>query len=175
MSQRKAPEQRQRRGTRDLAVVADAPPPCPPPPHPSNRQRLLAVTVEAWEAFWSDPLLSNLVKPADGPALARLFRLYDERERMEREYRRARMSTGSTGQLVVNPAAKELASLDGRIDKLEAAFGITPKARLALGISMGAAARSIEDINRMFDEDEVADDAHDEDPRLRAIDTTAAG
>jgi P27 family predicted phage terminase small subunit len=174
VSQRKAPERRQRRGTKDLAVVAELPPATPPMPKPPGGGQFLAATKSAWEAFWADPLLANLVKPADQPALVRLFGLYDERERMVREVKRQRMTKGSTGQVTVNPASKEVASLDGRIDKLEAAFGITPKARLALGISLGAAARSLDDINRAFEDDEDDDGRDDEDPRLAAIDTTAS-
>jgi len=135
----------------------------PAPPHPEGRE-LLTSTVTAWTAFWRSSL-TGLVEDADLPALGRLFRLYDLRGRMETALLEQPFSLGSTGQVVVNPAAKEIASLDGRIGKLEAAFGITPKARLELGVTFGAAARSLEDLNRGFDP-EAGDEG--DDPRRPA-------
>lgn len=173
---RKPADRRIRRGTRDVGEVARLPTSAahiPPPPHPGGGAKLLASTVEAWEAFWTDEV-AGLVKPADRPALARLFGMYDERERMARAFRKQRMTTGSTGQLVVNPAAREMAALDARIEKLEARFGITPKARLDLGMALGAAAKSLDEINRSFDDDDDRDEGDELDPRLGAIDTTAS-
>lgn len=165
---RKPAERRQRRATKDVGVVVALASAEPPPPHP-DRHKLLAVTVKAWSTFWSSDL-AGLVQPADMQALGRLFRMYDLRERMERALLAQPFTTGSTGQLVAHPAAKEIASLDGRIVALEDRFGLTPAGRLKLGIVFGAAARSLEDLNRGFDDD---DEAH-EDPRVRAIDTTTA-
>lgn len=165
MPPRKPADRRQGRGTRDLELVAGAVE-APPPPHPPGRD-LLGSTVEAWNALWSSDL-ATLVKPVDLPPLGRLFRLYDLRERLERTYLQDPFVAGSTGQLVMHPAAKEVASIDARIDKLEARFGITPKGRLELGIAYGAAARSLEDLNRQFDDDTEGET----DPRLQVIDTT---
>ena len=116
-------------------------------------------TVAAWSSFWQSDL-SGLVLAADRPALARLFRMYDMRERLERVYQKQPFSVGSTGQLVSHPASKEIASLDGRILALEDRFGITPMGRLKLGVTFGAAAKSLEALNAEF-----GDDTEDEDPR----------
>jgi P27 family predicted phage terminase small subunit len=137
----------------------------PAPPHPPGK-RLLAATVEAWSVFWGSDLAS-LVKPADLPPLTRLFRMYDLRERMERALLTEPFVTGSTGQIVAHPAAKEVASLDGRIEKLEARFGITPKGRMDLGVAMGAAARSLEELNDDFDRDR--DQEEEVDPRRLGV------
>jgi P27 family predicted phage terminase small subunit len=170
MSARKPAESRQRGSrTRDVGV--------PParlvgsvPAVPSSEKPLLKVTREAWVAFWSTEPLAALVMPADRSALDRLFRMYDMRERMERMVARQPFMEGSTGQPVVNPAAKEVASLDGRILALEDRFGITPMARLKLGIAFGEASRSLDRLNEGFDSDDAdGDDLEDEDPR-RAID-----
>lgn len=131
--------------------------------------RRLKSTKVAWDAFWDDPMLAPLVRNADMPALVSLFELYDERERAWRAYRSERAVTGSTGQLVVNPFGKHALALQSQIDKLEERFGITPASRLKLGIAMGAAAKSLEDINRAFEDDEPDDD--EQDPRV--IDTDA--
>lgn len=169
MPARKPAERRQGRGTDDVgAVETTAPRKIPPAPHPSGR-KLLASTVTAWTTFWQSKM-ATLVEPADQLALARLFRMYDLRERMERTLLAKPFVEGSTGQIVVHPAAKEVASLDARIDKLEPRFGLTPKGRLELGITFGAAVASLEEINRGFDEDDGTD--QEEDPRRRAIDTT---
>lgn len=169
MPPRKPADRRQGKGTRDVGAVSAVATSVPSAPHPSG-SKLLAATVEAWETFWSDEL-AGLVKPADMPALVRLFRMYDLRERMERQLLKQPFAEGSTGQIVVHPASKEMASLDGRILALEDRFGITPAGRLKLGVVFGAAARSLEELNRDFDHD----DEIDADPRrLAAIDTTAS-
>lgn len=168
MPPRKPAEQRQGRGTSDVGALSAVPPlAIPDPPHPHDRE-LLPSTVAAWEAFWLSEL-AGLVKPVDLPPLGRLFHMYDLRERMERAYLAEPFVTGSTGQIVSHPAAKEIASLDARIDKLEPRFGLTPKGRLELGIAFGAMSRTLEELNRDFD-DEGQDEA---DPRLRVIEATA--
>lgn len=133
----------------------------PEPPSLPGSRRLLVVTVKAWDAFWNSEL-AQLVDPVDAcTALPRLFRMYDQRERFERLTLATPMVEGSQGQPVVNPAAGQVASLDVRILALEDRFGITPMARLKLGITFGAATRSLEDLNR-----DLEDDEPDEDPRL---------
>ena len=134
------------------------------------RRRPLVYTREAWECYWSSSL-PQLLTEADRPALIRLFDLYDQRERISRVFHREPFSTGSTGQKIVNPAARELASLDGRIIALEDRFAITPLARMKLGITIGEAAHSLDDLNREFDDE----DGNNEDPRrLEVIDTEEA-
>lgn len=140
----------------DSSVVA-----IPEVPTLPGRRKLLAQTVRAWEAFWSSEL-AQLADPVDcATALPRLFRMYDERERFERLVLETPMAVGSTGQPVVNPAAGQVASLDGRINALEDRFGITPMARLKLGITFGAARRSLDDLA-----DDIDDDTDEDDPRI---------
>ena len=45
------------------------------------------------------------------------------------------LSEGSTGQLVIHPAAKLLDSVEGKLGPLEDRLGLSPEARLRLGIS----------------------------------------
>lgn len=174
MPRRKPATARQNRETRDIGLArrrAGAVPVCPK----VNGKPLLAETRQAWATFWESDV-SGLVLDADRPALERLFGMYDVRERMLRTYLAQPFSTGSTGQLKMHPAAAEVASLDGRIQALEDRFGITPAARLKLGIVLGAAAKSLEDLNATFldDADEAGDEV-DEDPRLRVIEGEATG
>ena len=175
MSQRKSPERRQGKAgtTRDVGDVVDIKPGvsrAPAAPH-WPRQRLLAETVHLWETFWASGL-ARLVEEPDVPAVRRLFRMYDERERMDRIFAKSPFVEGSTGQVVAHPAARLIASLDERIAKLEPRFGLTPKGRMDLGIAFGAAAKSLEDLNQEFDDDEGAAEVegYDVDPRVGTID-----
>lgn len=126
-----------------LALHAKGEPPEPP-------AGLLVATREAWAGFWTSPLAA-LVIPADLPSLRRLFELYDERARAWRGYRRHRLVEGSQGQPVINPLAKAAAAFDAEVRQLEDRFGLTPAARLKLGIRLGRAAKSLEDLARELD------------------------
>jgi hypothetical protein len=64
---------------------------------------------------------------------------------------------------VLNPLLKHVAALDGEIRQLEDRFGLTPLARLRLGVTFGEAHRSLADLNRALIE-EVDGDVED-DPR----------
>ena len=92
--------------------------------------------------------MAKLTQPADGEALRRLFALYDARERTWRLFLKNVYVRGSKGQQVLNPMGAFALQLDARIERLEAAFGITPKARLQLGITFGEAKKSLEDLAR---------------------------
>ena len=143
MSAKKPASKRQGKSgtTKDVGVVKLASVGRVPAAPRSDGKPLLKPVRDSWEAFWQTPELAGLVKPADRAALDRLFRNYDLRERLERIFRKQPFVTGSTGQDVINPAAKEIGSLDGRIIALEDRFGITPMARLKLGIAFGDAAQ----------------------------------
>jgi len=150
-----------------LPSAAKAGPPEPP-------AGLLAATRAAWAGFWASPLAA-LVIEADHPALERLFELYDERARAWREYREHRVVEGSQGQPVANPLFRVAMALDVEVRALEDRYGLTPAARLKLGIRLGEAARSLEDLARDLDDDASWDEddtrrilglAPESDPRL---------
>lgn len=174
MPRRKPASARANRETRDIGLARLARsgvPECPKP----NGKPMLAVTRAAWATFWGSDV-AGLVLDADRPALDRLFSLYDLRERMLRAYLKTPFSTGSLKQVTIHPAAKELASLDGRIVALEHDFGITPAGRLKLGIVLGAAAKSLEAMNDAFNDDSDEDSGEELDPRkVTYIDATARG
>ncbi len=46
-----------------------------------------------------------------------------------------KLATGSTGQVVVHPAARMVSDLEGRLATLEDRLGLNPEARLRLGIT----------------------------------------
>ena len=154
----KPADRRQRTNRRDLGLVTTIPKAAPPSP-----TGLLRASVTAWEALWASPLASTYLE-SDLAALGRLFELRDERVRAFRVARRERVVPGSKDQPVLSPLLGYVASLDTEIRALEDRFGLTPRARLQLGVTLGEAHRSLADLNAAFLEDTA--DAHADDPRL---------
>lgn len=120
------------------SAIADK---APPPP-----AGLLKKTAEQWAAFWMSPVASAADPITDLPAIARLFTAYDELERVGPVFRKQRIVEGSTGQPTLNPLSKYIAQLTTEIVALEDRFGLTPKSRLALGIAIGQAKASLNDL-----------------------------
>jgi P27 family predicted phage terminase small subunit len=170
----KPAERRQRRNERTstdragVGLVAITGGKLDPPPAPAG---LLKRTREDWAAFWASPL-GTLVVAADVPALRRLFTLYDERARAYRGLR-------EFGRLIdlehggkLNPLAGYLKSCDAEIRLLEDRFGLSPIARLRLGVALGEAAKSLDELNRSLDADDH-DDEPASDPRHRVVESTS--
>ncbi len=110
-----------------------------------------------------------MVAETDGTAILRLFTLYDERERAYRAFRRQRLIKGSQGQAVLSPMGRAMQEFDAEIRQMEDRLGLSPRARLQLGITFGQAAQTLADLNRQLDEDSDSADDHGEteqaDPR----------
>ena len=123
----------------------------PKPPH-----GLLKATKEYWENYWKSKL-SQSVDASDMPAIIRLFTMMDERERAYRAYKKERLVLGSQGQMVLNPLAKVMGSLDAEIRQMEDRLGLTPKARAQLGISFTEAVKSMSQLNAALDVDDEVD------------------
>jgi len=131
----------------------------PPPP-----KGLLKKTKESWVKRWSSPLAKFWERETDLEVLERLHHLEDERERAKRGLRKqGRLIEGSMGQQVLNPLYRLIATLDAEIRQLEDRLGLTPRARLQLGITFGEAVRSIDELNRYLDQD--AEEDNEDDPR----------
>lgn len=141
---RKDPERRQNRATKE--TVVELVPGGLVVPDPSSDW--LDVTCAEWSAFWSDAELVSIVREAQRPALVRLFDWRDKLRLAWAEADRFRVAvgddhlvTGSTGQAVANPlyglaekAEGRALQIEGRIEALEASFGLTPGAMLKLGV-----------------------------------------
>lgn len=163
----------------DVGPVSIAPPIAEGPPAPAG---LLKATGAAWAAFWTSPI-ARLVQPdVDGVALTRLFTLYDERERAYRGARRERLVKGSQGQPRANPLFDVVRQLDGEIRQLEDRFGMSPRARLVLGVAF-VDGTTLDDLNEVLEGDDPVDDpsaadvdvdiADAPDPRLLVLDRNA--
>jgi hypothetical protein len=158
---RKPRERRQRRGTKDLddqpvAAVEVVESPSSPAKGgapialaPSRPDRgWLKTTKDDWDEYWSSDIARHLTE-TDRPALKRLFRLRDQLVRAQTNAVKLRKQAmaqptvlGSMGQTVANPlfraadsASAEALALEPRIVALEDRLGLSPRARLALGIA----------------------------------------
>lgn len=105
-----------------------------PPPPPG----LLVRSERRWEAFWRSPVAQVIDPAADLPRLVRWIKASDEWERVTKTINETgRLVRGSMGQPVLNPLFGYLAQLDAQLTRAESEFGMTPMARLRLGLSLG--------------------------------------
>lgn len=160
----KQPGRRQRRNTASMGVVV--PGPGTAPEVPEAAKEWLTTTKTQWVELWKSSIIKAYA-PTDLPAMYRLFTLRDDRERYHRTVRKFPTVMGSMGQERLNPLMQTISTLDSEIRQLEDRFGLSPSARLRLGITLGEAARSLDDLMRGAVDDEDPDD--EEDPRATAI------
>jgi len=161
----KPADQRQRTNTPGVGLVTtDASTDIEVPAAPSG---LLKAQREDWTTYWTSPL-AKLTTEADIPALRRLFLYRDELERALKGFQKQRLVEGSQGQPRINPLGKQVTDLEGKIAALEDRFGLTPLSRLRLGVTLGQAAASLDDLNKSMAYED--DDDDDFDPRI--IDVT---
>ncbi len=143
MSAKKPADLRQRRGTADVGAVVVAPSRQVPVADSAWRES----TVERWVVFWGSPLASQ-VEPSDEGAFRRLFKLYDEIERMwEAIEVTGRVVEGSQGQPRPNPLYKQVQEFQAEARQLEDRFGLSPMSRLRLGITFADAQASLDGLN----------------------------
>lgn len=135
------------------AIVIPAPPP-----------GLLKASKDRWESYWRSAVSSAVDLQADWGVLERWIRSVDEWHRAYRDFRKARTTEGSTGQLVLSPLAKLIRQLEGEIVRAEHELGLTPMSRLKLGLTAGQARLTAEALNRSLSEDD------DNSPERDAID-----
>jgi P27 family predicted phage terminase small subunit len=150
----KSPDRRQRRNSHLVPFRNQVPLTVPPMP-----AGLLVSTQSLWTSFFSSALARAIEPESDLPAITRYFSLLDERERLYRAFKRKRIVKGSQGQPMLNPAGRALHGFDAELRQLEDRLGLTPRARLQLGIQLTEAARSLAELNQALDEDE------DDEPR----------
>ena len=114
---------------------------------PQLAGRTLKSTKIWWEDFWTSDLSSAIDIKSDLPVIQRLASLMDERERIYKQAKKERLVTGSQGQVVLNPLYHALLKIDAEIRNLEDRIGLNPKARVQLGISIGQAKKTLDDLN----------------------------
>ena len=132
-----------------------------PPPDDSWRPEIQS----HWETFWKSSVAHLVDRGAHLPALRRLFSLRDRRIMLSELCDAEPLVTGSQGQTVLNPAFRAMMQVCAEVRMLEDRFGMSPRARLQLGITLGEARPTLEDLNRSLGE-EVDADGDEEDPRI---------
>ena len=132
-----------------------------PAPIPEPPKGLLPLTRERWETFWRSDVaqIARASGDVDLPGLHRWILNLDEWTRAVRAMRRKRIVLGSMGQPTLNPLAAYIASREAAIREAEAAYGMTPMARLKLGIAVGQARLTAQQLNKDLDATDSDDDA----------------
>lgn len=146
--------------------------------HPAAPDDLLPPIRHAWTAFWKSPMSALVEEEADITSLRHLFRLYDERERMmdtirstDEDGNSVRLVKGSRGQPRANPLYALVGELETTIRQLEDRFGLSPRARVPLGVSLGASERAeVDSLNDMLGDTVDDDDDRATDFRLAILD-----
>jgi P27 family predicted phage terminase small subunit len=120
-----------RRGGRVKALVPVAPAQLVPRSPDDLGDHAAAV----WQAFWASRVSGAVDLDADGEALRHWIRCVDEREKLRAATVRAPLVKGSHDQLMLNPLFRRLRDLNREIARAEGHFGMTPLARLRLGVT----------------------------------------
>jgi len=113
---------------------------------------LLPASKRVWKAFWDSPVSQAIDPDADLYRVERWINTIDEYERVNAAFKNARIVKGSTGQPALNPLAQYLQNLLAEINKAETELGLTPLARMRLGIAYGEARLTALELNRVADE-----------------------
>ncbi len=141
-------------------VLREDQPPVPKPPI-----GLLDKSRKRWRSYWESHVARVVDPTVDLHRVERWIQYVDEWDRMVPILRKSRLVKGSAGQLVMNPLAGYLKQLEDNIARAEETLGLTPRARLQLGIEMAQAKKAAKEMaHSAYDELDAGDD-HD-DPRL---------
>jgi hypothetical protein len=145
---------------------------CPETPTPPKSW--LKATKDEWVAFFRSERAAA-VDAVTLPPLRRLFEMRDLERRAWARYVKAPYVDGSQGQPVANPAFDEAMKLERAIVALEDRYGVSLKALANLGVAVGQAKLTVEELNRMAEERAVELAADDGDWVARVRDAPRAG
>lgn len=120
-----------RRGGRAKALV----PVTAANPAPRLPDELGDHAAAVWAAFWASKVSGAVDLDADGEALRHWIRCVDEREKLRGATARAPLVKGSHEQLMLNPLFRRIRELNREIARAEEHFGMTPLARMRLGVT----------------------------------------
>lgn len=111
-----------------------------------------------WAEYW-DSDLSKIAASTDVPAVRRCFQYRDLSNKLADAFIAEPSVKGSTGQPKVNPAFDKMLKLAPLISVLEMQIGLTPKARLGLGLDVANVSTRLKSINEAFDKGAAVLDA----------------
>jgi P27 family predicted phage terminase small subunit len=104
-------------------------------------------TAARWQDFWGSAIAGQ-VEPSDLGSLRRLFYLYDELDRMRDAIElTGRVVEGSQGQPRPNPLYGQVEKFAAECRQLEDRFGLSPVARLKMGLVFADAHSSLDALN----------------------------
>lgn len=118
-------------------------PRCPDGLQPGARRR--------WRAFWHSAVAAAIDLAADAEAIHRWAHCVSERERLQPLADKTPLVKGSTGQLTDNPLYGIIARYTKEIAYLEEHFGMTPLARMRLGLVATERENRVADLRRKLD------------------------
>lgn len=127
---------------------------------PSRRPAWLAESRAAWEGAWADPI-AQAWTAADRPILLRWVDAVDRAMRSLKRGDRKPVVVGGNGQITEHPSYGTAARSISTAEKCEQQLGFGALNREKLGFTIGAARKSLEELNRELD-DGLGDD---DDPR----------
>lgn len=133
------------------AAPTATPPRCP--------QGVLPETRRLWRSLWKSRVSQAWDRESDLPAVVRYVRLLDRWLRYDAMVTQTPLVRGSREQVRPNPLAVRIDAIEGQVRSLEDQLGLTPAARVRLGISLVEARTALE---RWQDDEED----EGEDPRL---------
>ena len=101
---------------------------------------------EWWYSYFASDVAMVTYTPSDLAALTRLATLYELRAEAFDQGSVNPVVRGGNNQQMEHPLLKALRGYDSAIDRLEDRFGLTPRARLNLGLQIGAATKQLSDL-----------------------------
>ncbi len=111
---------------------------------PAPPEGLDPAAVDYWYGYLGSVVGRSVVNlDTDGPALRRWAACVSQRLKLQPQLDATPLVKGSMGQKVVNPINTLIVNLTREIERLEEHFGMTPLARMRLGIAIGEAADSL--------------------------------
>ena len=124
-----AEDRRSHASTTPTITRSTAPTLLPDPP-----LSLGTVGTDYWIEVWTAG--AGVYQPTDTYVIERYCSLQERRRNlMDLVEADGWLTTGSTGQVVVHPAARMVSDIEGRLSSLEDRLGLNPEARLRLGIT----------------------------------------
>lgn len=106
----------------------------------------------AWLGYWSSPM-AQVSTQADVVVVTRYAKAVDEYFEAMKAFEKERTVDGSQGQPRLNPLATWITSREQVLVALEDRLGLSPLARMKLGLAIGEAHRSLSEMNASLVED----------------------
>ena len=114
----------------------------------------------ALAALREDPV-SQVITPVDGPVLLRWLDSIDRAGRAMRRADRTPVVIGGNGQVTEHPSYQTARTAIATAEKCEVQLGVGAKNRAALGLTITAAQKSLEELNAMLIGGDTGDDDYD--------------